>query len=62
MLFGKLFQQIRVWCVKISVNMSRCVNYLCKKENHARVNVVIKVVDEVKTKRCNGLQHIKTRK
>ena len=36
-LFGKLFQQIGVWCVKISVNMSRCINYLCKKkENHGR--------------------------
>jgi len=36
-LFGKLFQQIDVWCVKISGNMNRCKNYLSKKkENHAR--------------------------
>ena len=32
-----ILRQIGVWCVKISVNMNRCVNYLCKKkENHAR--------------------------
>ena len=36
-LFGKLFQLICVYCVKVSVNMNKCMDYLSKKkENHAR--------------------------